>query len=284
MFKNLSPGNIGLKANFQQALDLAKRYGFGGIDAPLSDLGILIDQRGLPTVKNMLESAGVQAAAFFCPTNFRADEGTWEAGLKQLPRLARTAQAVGCTRCGAWIMPASDTLDYAANFELHVSRLQPIAKILKEHGIRLGLEFVAPRSARKGKRHEFVWNIEGVLELCEAIGTGNMGLVLDAWHWHASHGTLEDLGKLTAAEVVSVHVSDAPKGIAVDDLVDQVRDMPGATGVINMTGFLQSLKAIGYDGPVTAEPCRKDLGSFAPDVAVKLVAESLEKIWQQASV
>jgi sugar phosphate isomerase/epimerase len=282
MFKNLSPGAVGIKANLHQALDIAKRFGFGGIDSPLGEIATLIEQRGAQAAKDLFAAAGAKPGGFGCPTNFRADEATLETGLAQLPRLARTAQAIGCTRCITWITPASDTLDFAANFEQHVSRLTPIAQILKDHGIRFGLEFVGSKASRKGKKHEFIWNMEGMLDLCDAIGTGNMGLLLDAWHWFTSHGKLDDIQKLKVEDVVYVHVNDAPKGVAVDDQVDSARDLPAATGVIDIKGFLQALKAIGYDGPVTPKPFRKDLATMPADKAAQLVADAMNAMWKLA--
>ena len=37
------------------------------------------------------------------------------------------------------------------------------------------------------------------------------------------------------------------------------------TGVIDIAGFLQALQEIGYDGPVTPEPFKKELADL-PDV------------------
>jgi sugar phosphate isomerase/epimerase len=278
MFKNLSTSAVGIKANFQQALDLAKRHGFAGIDAPVSEITALIDQRGAQAVNDMFAAAGLKPGGFGCPTNFRTDEGAWETGLAQLPRLAKAAQAIGCQRCYTWIAPASDTLDYAANFELHVTRLKPIAEILNAHGIRIGLEFVGPKTSRRGKKHEFIHDMEGAFELCDAIGTSNVGLLLDSWHWYASRGKVDDITSLKASEVVYVQVNDAPKGVTVEEQIDNVRDLPAATGVIDIKGFLQAIKSIGYDGPITAEPYRKDLATLPSDQAAKAVAEAMDKM------
>jgi sugar phosphate isomerase/epimerase len=282
MFKNLSPAAVGIKANLQQSIELARRFGFGGVDLPLAEIATLADQRGAQAVRDLFAAAGLKPGAFGSPVNFRADEATWETGLAALPRMAKAAAAVGGARCSAHIPPASDVLDYAANFELHVSRLEPIARIFRDHGIRFGIEFVASKAMRRGKKHEFIWNMEGALELCDAIGTGNVGLTLDSWHWHASRATLDDIRKLKSEEIVCVHVNDAPRGVAVDDLPDQPRELPAATGVIDLKGFLNALKDAGYDGPVTAEPFRKDLAALPADQHAKQVAEAMDKLWAVA--
>ena len=181
-------------------------------------------------------------------------------------------------------MPFSDTLPYEHNFALHVERLRRGAEVLSNYGIRFGLEFVGPKTSREGHKYEFIHTLDQVLDLCDAIGTGNVGVLLDAWHWYTSHGTVDDLKKLSNELVVQVHVNDAPAGIDVDEQVDNVRELPGATGVIDIAAFLAQLYELGYDGPVTPEPFSKSLPEMARDDAARVVGASMEKIWRLAGL
>ncbi len=280
MFKNLSPGAVGIKANFEQALDVAARFGFGGVDVGIGEIANLIDQQGAGFVKDKFAARKLRLGGLGCPVEFRKDEATWQQGLAALPRLAKAAVVIGCTRAATWIMPCSDTMDFQTNFDFHVTRLRPIAQVLKDNGCSFGLEFVGPATIRKGKKFEFIYDMPGMLKLCDAIGTGNMGLLLDCWHWYTSHGTAEDLRRLAAKQVVYVHVNDAPKGVAVDEQLDNVRCLPAETGVIDIGSFLRILREIGYDGPVTPEPFRKDLATLPTDEAAKLVADAMDKAWK----
>jgi sugar phosphate isomerase/epimerase len=36
------------------------------------------------------------------------------------------------------------------------------------------------------------------------------GLLLDCWHWYTSGATLDDLAQVRGAQVIYVHVNDAP--------------------------------------------------------------------------
>ena len=116
------------------------------------------------------------------------------------------------------------------------------------------------------------------------IGTGNVGLLLDCWHWYTAHHTADDLHKLTNDDVVYVHVNDAPAGVDVDAQVDNVRALPGETGVIDIAAFLQALDAMGYDGPVTAEPFSPALGEMPDAQAAETTRASLDTIWQAAGL
>ena len=123
-----------------------------------------------------------------------------------------------------------------------------------------------------------------MLEMGREIGP-NVGLLLDCWHWHTSGGTVADLLRLTPRDVVYVHVNDAPRGVAMDDYVDNLRGLPGETGVIDISGFLQSLRTIGYEGPVTPEPFKKELGDMPSDeVRLYVVGEAMRKIFGQAGL
>src|SRR5204862_15166 len=81
--------------------------------------------------------------------------------------------------------------------------------------------------------------------------------------------------RITAPDVVAVHVNDAPPGIARDEQIDNQRALPMETGVIDLVGFMGKLEAMGYDGPVTAEPFSKrvvDLAATDPKAAVAAAA------------
>jgi sugar phosphate isomerase/epimerase len=114
-------------------------------------------------------------------------------------------------------------------------------------------------------------------DLIAEIGCDNVGFMLDSWHWYTAHETAADLLSLRAADVVSCHLNDAPQGIPVDQQVDNHRDLPAATGVIDLAAFLQALARIGYDGPIVAEPFRPDLGAMPRDQAMEMIAAAMKK-------
>ena len=203
---------------------------------------------------------------------------------KLYPGWRGIAQTLGCERTATWIMPSSDELEFQANFDFHVARLQPAAEILKDYGIRLGLEFVGPKTMRATRRYEFIYTLTGMLELGQAIGTDNVGLLLDAYHHYTSHGSLDEVRQLTNREVVIVHVNDAPAGVPVDEQLDNVRALPGETGVLDMTDFLHALQDIGYDGPVTPEPFSERLRALSPAAAAQEAGQAMRRIWQAAGL
>jgi len=285
MFKGLSPGAIGVRVDtLADSLTAAKIGGFEGVEFDAYEIAGLIEKDGAETVRARFAEAGIRPAGSGLPVDWRGSQESWQAGLKELPRLAQAAGAIGGGRISTWIMPCSDDLTYEENYQFHVDRFAPIAKILADHGVSLGLEFIGPKTLWASQKHPFIHTMEDMLAMGREIGP-NVGLLLDCWHWYTSHSTVEALEDLKPEQVVYVHVNDGPAGVPIDEQRDGVRGLPGETGVVNIAGFLQALKSIGYDGPVTPEPFKKELADLPSDEArLKTVGASMDKIWQQAGL
>ena len=181
----------------------------------------------------------------------------------------------------------SDERPYKDNFAWHVARFRQIAEVLRDEGCRFGIEFIGPRTFRAQYRHEFIYTLDGLMELAHAIGTDNVGLLLDSWHLYTSGGSVADLDRLTADDVVAVHVNDAPAGIPVDEQIDNVRTLPMETGVIDLPGFMGKLRDMGYDGPVTPEPFSARLNELAatdPVAAAREAARAMDALWLAAGL
>jgi sugar phosphate isomerase/epimerase len=186
---------------------------------------------------------------------------------------------LGCTRTATWCPPASNERDFDENFAWHVARFRPIAQVLADEGCRLGIEFIGPQTIRARFEHAFIYTLGGMMALAQEIGD-NVGLLLDAWHLYTSGGSVDDLDAITARDIVTVHVNDAPEGLAMDEYVDNDRRLPMETGVIDLGSFVKKLDELGYDGPVTPEPFSKRVNAIEdPREAAQLVAEHMDKLW-----
>jgi sugar phosphate isomerase/epimerase len=285
MYSALSPGAIGVRTrSLQEAIAAAKAGGFEGVEFSPSEVAGLIEQQNVEFVKNLFAEANVRPAGFGLPLDWRGDEAMWRTGLQQLPHLARAAEAIGGVRTMTWIMPCSNERPFEDNRQFHIERFQPAARILNDNGCSLGLEFIGPKTLRESQKYPFIHTMDGMLAMAAEIGP-NVGLLLDCWHWHTSGGTVADLHRLKPEDVVYVHVNDAPRGVGMDEYVDNVRGLPGETGVIDIAGFLTSLRTIGYEGPVTPEPFKKELADMPSDQArLATLGESMRKIFRQAGI
>ena len=282
MFKNLSPGAIGIRdITLPEAINLAKQTGFGGIDYNIREAAELAKKHGLSYVRNLFDEAGVRPGLWGLPITWNQEESVWKEGLADLPALAAVGRELGTLRTATWCPPSSAERNFDENLKWHIARFRPIAEILKDHGIRFGIEFIGPQTLRPPDKHAFIYTMEGMLELGEALGTGNVGLLLDAWHLYTSGGSLDDLDKLTPDDIVTVHVNDAPIGLSMAEYIDQDRRLPMETEVMPLPGFMQKLAQIGYEGPVTPEPFSKRVNAIEdPLEAAQLTASYMDKLWK----
>ena len=130
----------------REAIELAQRFGFEAVEPAPDFLGKLSDDALAELLAEMKAKKLVWAAAGL-PVEFRNTDAAFQDSLKRLPDFARTLQRAGVTRVGTWLSPSHGSLTYMANFRRHAQRLREVAKVLADHGLRLGLEYVGPKTS-----------------------------------------------------------------------------------------------------------------------------------------
>lgn len=168
-YKNLGPGHIGVRANQEQAVKYAAQYGF---DSITPSAGPFLDKSAgdIEQWLGQMRKSGIRYGSAGLPVDFRRDEDRYQQGLGQMPKQARVLKQLGVTRMATWILPGDSEMTYLKNFERHRRRLRAASQVLQDNGIRLGLEFVGPRTSRARKRFPFICTQHGMMELIEAIG------------------------------------------------------------------------------------------------------------------
>ena len=187
MYKTLSPGAIGIRGiSLADSLQLAQRAGFQGLDFNIVEAAQLAADGGPQRVAHLFEKAGLRYGSWGLPVDWQGDG--WRDDVAELPRYAELAAELGALRTSTWCPPTSSERDFDANFAWHQERFAAIAQALLPFGIRFGIEFIGPQSLRPPHQHDFIYNMGGMLNMAAAIGTGNVGLLLDAWHLFTSGG------------------------------------------------------------------------------------------------
>ena len=272
----LSLGRLGFRAGFPQSLELTVKHGFEGLD-PDPNYFASLGEEGLKRLRDDLQAKNLRLGAAGLPVEFRKDEATFNDGLKKLPATAEILERAGVSSVSTWILPCSNDLTYPQNFRQHAYRLRQCAQILADRGQKLGLEYVAPRTLWRSQRQPFLHTLSETRELIVAIGTNNLGIQLDSWHWFNAEETGKDLVALRGSDVVTVDLNDAPRGLSLDQYQDDHRELPLATGVIPVKGFLDSLVQIGYAGPIQAEPFNAALRAMPLDQACSSASAAMRR-------
>ena len=287
MYNTLIPGAIGIRGlTLQEAIDLAAAAGFQGVTFDIREAKALADAHGVEHVRAMFAEKGVRPAVWSAPVQWTNDEQR-DAQLAALPPLADLAAELGAPRTTTGIMPGNNERPYDEQYAYLQERIRPFAEVLKASGIALGIEFISPKTLRDTFRYPFIYDLKGMLAFAKDVGTGNVGVLFDVWHHYCAHGTPEDLDVLEARDVVFVHTNDAPEGIEIDQQQDLVRRLPMETGVIPAPEMLRKLAAIGFDGPVGAEPFSQRINELAaadPLAAAKEVCAAQKALFAAAGL
>jgi len=272
----LSCGSIGVRADQREAMRLAQRFGFEAVEPAANFFGRLSEGE-IQELAAELKAKKLVWGAAGLSVDFRGSEKAFHEGMKALPDTAAGLERAGVTRVATWLSPSHASLTYVANFRQHARRLREVAKVLAGHGQRLGLEYVGPKTSWTSARYPFIHTMAEMKDLIAEIGQANVGFLIDSWHWYTAHETEADLLTLGNRDVVCVHLNDAPAGIPVDRQIDSKRELPCATGVIDLKSFLGALVKIGYDGPVLVEPFSQALRAMPAEQAVQATAAAMKK-------
>lgn len=280
---NLMCGMIGVQANQRAAIELAHAHGFESVEAMSNDL-VRLSETELAELAASMKSKNIVFGAAGLPVNFRQDEDRFVESMKTFPKVADALQRAGVTRMGTWITPGDARLTFIQNLKQHGRRLREVAAVLHDHRIRLGLEYVGTKTLRDRYHFEFVHTMAETKELIAEIGAPNVGFVLDSWHWWNANETDQDILTLKADQIVAVDLNDAPAGIPKEKQIDGQRELPLATGVIEVGSFLNALQKLGYDGPVRAEPFNKPLNELDNDAACARTSAAMHKAFELIKV
>jgi sugar phosphate isomerase/epimerase len=298
MFVSLPPWAVARNTGWPEQARLAARVGYKGIDWAFGPA----KAAGVDATRALLAELGITPTICNLPVQntLGGEDAAFDAQLPKLAEDAAFAAAIGCRRF-MLVLPATtvDGQPKAARWTLVQRRLSQVGGVLAKHDLRLGLEFLGPLMFRRARPRPgapppdpnappppppvpFVWTLPETLRLAEACGP-NIGVVLDAWHWYHSQGTLADIRAAKAERIVHVHISDA-KPMPPEDVLDNMRHFSGE-GVIDLVGFLQALKAIGYQGgiaPETIGPRVPD--GMAPEESARLALEATSAVMKKAGV
>jgi sugar phosphate isomerase/epimerase len=160
-------------------------------------------------------------------------------------------------------------------------RLVAIGETLARSNVRLGLEFLGPLHFRTRSPHEFIWRMDEALEFSKECGP-NIGLTLDAWHWHHAGATAADILAAGRTRIVHVHVSDARQQ-APDEVRDNQRVMPGE-GVIDLVTFFRTLHKTGYTDAISPEPIGRVPQDMSAEEGARLGLETTLAAMKKAAV
>ncbi len=270
----LNPGAIGVELSQQEMLDKAIEYGFEAIVPYPAQLATMRDQ-GFEGFLSRMKQNNITWGTANLPVQFRESALKFRGDFERLQESAHALNLAKANRMSTWIMPTHKELTYMQNFNQHKRRLKEVAKLLSDKNIRLGLEYVGPKTLMTRDKYAFIRTMAELQELIDAIDEPNVGIQLDAFHWFCAGESKQDILNLTADQIVTVDLNDAKKDKTAEEQLDWERELPMDSKVINLKDFLEALVEIGYDGPVRAEPFNSNLNKLDNEAALRKTIDAM---------
>lgn len=254
-----------LPASFAEDLGTAAGAGFAAIEVWFTKLEQHLEANSIDSTAKLIADSGLTLAAASLQGGLLVD-GTEQraAHLEHFKRRLDLCQRLGISVvviAGGFARGAVDSLDAAAK------RLVEAARWAAGFGVKLALEFHAADA--------FCNNLGTALTLIEQCGEPNLGVCLDAFHFHTGPSKTEDLARLTTSNLFHVQLCDAA-GAARELLSDSERVLPG-DGDIALTPIMDRLRAIGYMGAVSLELMNPMLWKVNPAQVCEAGRRSLER-------
>lgn len=276
MFISLNGSLLPTRPAWPEFVRLAGRAGYGGADVSL-DAAM---KDGVDATRALFAEAKVRPGVAGLPVSLTAEEPAFQTALKRLGDVGKFLAAIDCPRMQAVLYPSSDTPKAELRRQMK-DRISAISAALLPSKVRVGLEFLGPLHFRKRSPHEFIWRMNDTLEFAKECGP-NIGLCLDAWHWHHAGATVADIVAAGKSRIVTIHVSDA-KRQPPEEVLDNQRVLPGE-GVIDLSGFFGALKKIGYEDAVSPEPIGRVPAGTSAEEGARMGLESTRAAMRKAGV
>ena len=261
----------------------ASEVGFDAIDLPLRDL---LEQGSPPEfVRNTLDSYGLSCGASPFPYGWRDSHAEFLSTIEKLGPFLEYAQKIGVERLYTRVeesVPIGQTRDQALVW--HRERLDQIAEMVGKYHLRLGLETVGVISFRNGKE-PLMANLKTVRhELADVMDRHvSLGLLVDAFHLHASNESLKDAVGPFQDRIIGVHVADLPAFVERENIIDDQRALPASSNTVPVMEILQGLASMNCSAPVMIETVKypQDLQGLQLREALELVMKSFKKVWPE---
>jgi sugar phosphate isomerase/epimerase len=138
---------------------------------------------------------------------------------------------------------------------------------------RVGLEFL-PWSA--------VRDLPTAIDLLDAVDRPNLGLTVDAWHWHRAVAGSDParLATIDPSRIVQLQLDDVAPGPAGADLMAETMAarLPPGEGVADLSALVHALRSSGASPVVCAEVFNATLLAESPETLARRTAEGCRRV------
>lgn len=284
MIKNFSPQALGINGRQSELIELALTYAFAGMDVDMSEM-LRRSQRSSPEdAAKYLDAAKIKIGGFNLDVDLDADDDAFTSQVGTLHPIADLAKQLGASRCYLRLPAATDRLPYHEYFETQRDRLSQISQALEPRGIKLGVGFNAGKELSEGKEFEFVRNVEGFTALISAVGSSNVGCLVDTWDWVVGDGAMDQISELPADSIVAVRLASVPDDVDAAKATTVDRVLPEMEGALDHVKLIAHLESAGFTGPVSPGASSTRYKGTTRESIVQKAQEAVDGIFKAAGL
>ena len=242
-------GQVTLHANVLSDVRIAKEAGYKALEVHTDKLMRYLDAgRTAEELRDALKSNGIRAAAIDIIGGIEATGSVSRRRLlDDTEKLSVVAETIGAPTIQVNPFSALDGMGIDENIWLTAQNLREIADIGKAHGVRFQIE---------GAAWTPIHTLKDILRLIDETDRGNVGLVIDFWHFWASRGAEpEDIAALDSSLIYGVHVCDGYRPEPGEPWVDEteLRGVLPGDGDLPVAEWMDAVKSTGFDGFISGE-------------------------------
>jgi 2-keto-myo-inositol isomerase len=243
-----------MRSPLEGDIDVAAEAGYDALEIWADKLDAYLRARSLEDLREQLVKRGL---APWCINSieditFRDAAGRRDV-LARLDRLSGVARAIGAPSIVVVPGRKPDGATRKDCVRDAVDALLAMSDVAGETS--LAFEFL-------GKPACAVPTLDMAVEIVELAGRSNVGMVIDAFHFHAGGSSLADIATVAVERLLVVHLNgceDLPRA----ELTDDHRLYPGE-GVIPIGAILTALRVHGWDGVASVEIFRPEYWEQPP--------------------
>lgn len=237
-----------MRSPLSEDVEIAAECGYGALEIWAGKLDAYLASHTLDDLRAKMRNFGVVP---WCINSIEditfRDAARRRDLLEQVEKMAAVAREIGAPSIVVVPGRGPGGFNRAESIGDAVDVLRAMSDVAGE--VSLAFEFL-------GKPGCAVPSLDMAVEIVEAVDRGNVGLVIDTFHFHAGGSRIEDIARVPVEKLLVVHLNgceDRPRG----ELADEHRLYPGE-GPMPIVAILSALRDRGYDGVASIEIFRPE--------------------------
>jgi 2-keto-myo-inositol isomerase len=264
-------GATTMKADLATDIRAAAAAGFDYLEIWAAKLRDFLKQHSAANLKRLFDESGIKPLSINSIEHVTFREAAAYAQIKiECEELSATAEAIGCPY--VVVVPGKFPPGGLSSYEVieeTVRVLRELASIGERHGVALAFEFL-------GQTDCSVQRLDLADEIVEKVNRKNIGLVIDAFHFHTGGSTIDMIDALDPKRLFIFHIDDA-ENLPREKLTDAHRLLPGL-GSLPLKEIIAALRRIRYDANASVEIFRPEYWERDPFELARDAKAAVEKV------